>query len=87
MEEPHEHHRALGVADQQDAAAVVVVGEVVGESRPDALVCGLDDGRVDLAGIECLDRRLRIRRGKDVAYLREGRGLCDRDSHFFRVDR
>ena len=37
MEEPHEHHRALGVADQQDAAAVVVVGEVVGESRPDAL--------------------------------------------------
>ena len=80
LEQPDQDRCALRVPDEHDAAAVVVVGEVVAERRAHAAVgeqrIGARDPRRVLEGCE---RDLSVDRRVDAARLREARGLRARD--------
>src|SRR5262249_51163384 len=83
-----EHRRALRVADQLEAASVVVAGDVF-EERGHYTRIG-DHGvlRFHFAeeAVDRGERQLRIDRRVDLAYLREARGLAFGDRGLFVVD-
>ncbi len=83
-----EHGRALGVADEHESAAVVVLLQIGGERCADV---GEPEGRVGcgggLAGWGARERGLPVHRRVHAAVLRVARGLIERDRAFRRADR
>ena len=80
-----QHARALGVADEHDAAAVVVVREVVAPHVPDIAVgqcrCFTSRSATDRGeGQLAVDRRV------DAAHLGEARGLRNGDGDLVGID-
>lgn len=82
LEQPDQDRRALGVADEDDPAAVVVVGEVVAESGEHAPVGdeGVREGDRARVG-ERAQRDLAVHGRVDATYPGEAGGL--RDRHLF----
>ena len=80
LQEPDQDRRALRVADEHDAAALVVVGEVVAKRRQDTPVGNECVGERDPARvIERTEGDLAVDRRIDLADLRELRDLRDGD--------
>ena len=80
LEQPDQDRRALGVADEDDAAPVVVVGEVVAEGGEHAAVgdeCVREGDRARMG--ERVQRDLAVDGRVDAAHPGEAGGLRDRD--------
>ena len=79
--------RALRVADQHDAAAAVVVAQVVAPRTHDVAVGTVRLLRRHAAGEEALERDLPVDRREDAAVARVARRLVERDRAQLGVDR